>query len=78
MATAKLTLSTSTWTQVSDGISLKTIQVTHGSVYLCDNPTTPSGSAPAHTLYQGNIVVLTPPTVGWVKSASSTSVIIVS
>ncbi|BBK03764.1 hypothetical protein [Enterobacter phage EspM4VN] len=78
MATAKFTLDASTWTQVSDGTSLKTIQVTQGSVYLCDSPTTPSASSPAHTLYQGNIVVLTPPTVGWVKSASSASSIIVS
>jgi hypothetical protein len=78
MATAKFTLSTGTWTQVSDGTSLKTIQVTQGSVYLCDSPTTPSASSPAHTLYQGNIVVLTPPTVGWAKSASSDSAIIVS
>ncbi|QOI58331.1 hypothetical protein pSal_SNUABM02_098 [Salmonella phage pSal-SNUABM-02] len=78
MATAKFTLNASTWTQVSDGTSLKTIQVTQGSVYLCDSPTTPSASAPAHPLYQGNVVVLTPPSVGWVKSTSSTSVVIVS
>lgn len=78
MATAKFTLNASTWTQVSDGTSLKTIQVTQGSVYLCDSPTMPSASAPAHTLYQGNIVVLTPPTVGWVKGTSSDSAVIVS
>ncbi|WPJ48973.1 hypothetical protein RCIP0012_00191 [Klebsiella phage RCIP0012] len=78
MATAKIVLDASTWTQVSDGTSLKTLQVTQGSVYLCDNPITPSASSPAHILYQGNIVVLTPPTIAWVKGISVNSVVIVS
>ena len=78
MATAKIVLNPSTWTQVSDGTSLKTLQVTQGSVYLCDNPTSPSSGAAYHTIYQGNIIVLTPPTVGWVKGTASNSVIVVS
>lgn len=43
MATAKITPNASTWTQVSDGTSLKTLQVTHGSVYLRDSPSAPTG-----------------------------------
>lgn len=35
MATAKITPNASTWTQVSDGTSLKTLQVTHGSLCIC-------------------------------------------
>ena len=78
MATAKILLDSSTWTQVSDGTSLKTLQVTQGSVYLCDNPTTPVSGAASHIVYQGNIIVLTPPTIGWVKGTSANSVIVVS
>ncbi|AEM91908.1 hypothetical protein CBA120_gp174 [Escherichia phage Cba120] len=77
MATAKITPNASTWTQVSDGTSLKTLQVTHGSVYLCDSPSTPTGNN-AHVIYQGNMVVLTPPTVGWVKAINSDATVIVS
>ncbi|ANO57809.1 hypothetical protein [Salmonella phage vB-SalM-PM10] len=78
MATAKIIPNASTWTQVSDGTSLKTLQVTHGSVYLTDNPTAPAANAPAHIILQGNIIVLTPPTVGWIKSASGVPVVILS
>ncbi|QPI14516.1 hypothetical protein GECvBGOT_gp181 [Salmonella phage GEC_vB_GOT] len=46
-------------------------------MYLCDSPSTPTGNN-AHIIYQGNMVVLTPPTVGWVKAINSDATVIVS
>lgn len=63
-----------TWIQVTDGTQSKTVQVHSGAVRLADATTNPGvGFWLGHILTDNddNWATITPPTIAWIRTASS-------
>ncbi|EKN6106415.1 hypothetical protein DVQ18_20815 [Yersinia enterocolitica] len=70
MTTQLLSVSTD-WTQVTDGTQTKSIQMLNdGWAFLFDSPIKPAANATGHMVE--DFMIITPPTVAWVRAIGGT------